>query len=189
MTGGQRSYGQGKEYRWFIGLIARSLKFSTINLSKNSIPERSGMSITSIRIEVPGIPRTAGSKRAMKHKWTGKIIVKDDNKKGGTWRTDVQVYAKAAMNGEPLFSGALDVTFWFILPRPKSHFGRKGNVLNSAPKYPAVKPDVLKMARAAEDALTTVCWTDDALIVDEFLHKRYAVDGRAGCIIEIRAME
>lgn len=148
----------------------------------------SGMSLTHLNFTVPGIPRTAGSKRAMKHRYTGKIIVKDDNVKGKTWRTDIQAYATAAMKGEPLFSGALDVTFWFILPRPKFHFGRKGNLLNSAPKYPAVKPDVLKMARAAEDALTTVCWTDDAIIVDEHLYKRYAIDGRPGCVIDIKEL-
>jgi Holliday junction resolvase RusA-like endonuclease len=44
-------------------------------------------------------------------------------------------------------------------------------------EWPAKPPDVLKLARAVEDALTGALWTDDALVVSEYLLKRYAPPG------------
>lgn len=142
------------------------------------------------RFFVPGIPGTAGSKKAFINPKTGRAIVTDSSgKKGKTWRSDVQVYANEAMCGQAPLSVALDVTFTFILPRPRGHFGSGRNasvVKPSAPRYPEVRPDTLKMARAAEDALTGICYRDDSLIVDEHLYKRYSDEGRAGCWITIR---
>jgi Holliday junction resolvase RusA-like endonuclease len=43
----------------------------------------------------------------------------------------------------------------------------------NAPKYPTTRPDALKLARAAEDALTGIIWTDDAVTVDLTIKKRY----------------
>jgi Holliday junction resolvase RusA-like endonuclease len=45
-----------------------------------------------------------------------------------------------------------------------------------------VKPDVLKLARAVEDALTGILYRDDAQIVTEVLRKRYGDPPR----VEIR---
>jgi Holliday junction resolvase RusA-like endonuclease len=92
---------------------------------------------------------------------------------GKEWRIAVQDKAIATFGefrkplGCPL---ALQLTF--NLPRPKCHSGKKG-LLPSAPPFPAGKPDVLKLARAVEDALTGIIWTDDAQIVTEILLKRY----------------
>jgi Holliday junction resolvase RusA-like endonuclease len=146
-----------------------------------------------IRIFIPGIPGTAGSKKGFVNPKTGRVIVTDSSgKKGKTWRSDVQVYASQVMGGRPPLSVALDVTFTFILPRPKGHFGsgkNSGTVKASAPRYPETRPDALKMARAAEDALTGICYRDDSLIVDEHLYKRYSDEGKAGCWITIRIKE
>jgi Holliday junction resolvase RusA-like endonuclease len=144
-----------------------------------------------IKFFVAGIPQTAGSKKAFRHRYTKKIIVKDDNEKGPGWRKTVQWQAKIAMTGLPLLEGPLEVTFMFYLPRPKGHFGKHGVIKKSSPKYPIVKPDVLKLSRAAEDALTGFCWNDDAQIVIEHLYKYYdAVENaNCGCDITIKPLE
>jgi Holliday junction resolvase RusA-like endonuclease len=45
----------------------------------------------------------------------------------------------------------------------------------SAPIAPPVKPDVLKLARAVEDAMSGIIYKDDAQIVTERLCDRYGI--------------
>lgn len=130
---------------------------------------------TVIRFFVPGVPATAGSKRAFpfRRKDGGLgVRVTDDNVRGKDWRTAVQHAATSAYDGKLMLNGPLDVRLQFTLPRPKGHFGKRG-VLDSAPRYPVVKPDVLKLARAVEDALTGIAWRDDSQIYAEHLFKVY----------------
>lgn len=137
-----------------------------------------------IRFFVPGIPKTAGSKRSFIHPHTKRIVTVEDCKKSADWRGDVKKFALEAMRDRELLDEALSVVFVFMLPRPSSHLGAKG-IRPSAPLYPDRKPDVLKLARAAEDAMTSIVWTDDSRIVDEHLFKRYSDSGKAGCFIAV----
>lgn len=136
---------------------------------------------------VVGKPQTAGSKTAIPNPKTGRPIVMEsgDRKAKKTWRGDIRDAAYAALSAERgdlagPFIDALEVHFVFVRPRPASHFGtgRNAGVLKeSAASHPVSRPDVLKLARAAEDALTGVLWLDDAQIVREHLAKRWAMTG------------
>lgn len=145
--------------------------------------------MNSISFFVPGHPATSGSKRAFIPKgWQRAIITDTSGRKGKDWRGDVKRFALEAYQGPPL-TGPLSVTFHFWLPRPKAHFktGRMNNILRSdCPWWHEKKPDVLKMARAVEDALTGILWVDDAQIASECLTKRYAE--KIGCMIEIQRL-
>ena len=138
--------------------------------------------MSEIRFTVHGEARPAGSKRAFVNPKTGKAIVTDTSGKAGkTWRSDVRGAAGLAYGG-PLLDEPLRVTMTFYRQRPRSHYGtgRNADVLKlSAPRYPAKRPDLLKLARAVEDALTGIIWRDDSLNVDELLHGRYADVDRA----------
>jgi Holliday junction resolvase RusA-like endonuclease len=127
---------------------------------------------------VPGLPIAAGSKKAYPiRRANGRlgVAVSDMSaERGKNWRATVRL-AAAAMIDQPL-DGPLALTLTFILPRPKHHLGKKG-LRPSAPHWPAVRPDLLKMTRAMEDALTTVAWLDDSQIVVEHLVKIFADDG------------
>ena len=130
---------------------------------------------------VYGDARPAGSKRAFKHPHTGKIVVTEMAKGAKPWRADVQAAALEVFRG-PLLTGPLAVTFTIYRPRPAGHLGtgrNAGTVKDSAPAYPTTRPDVLKLARALEDALQGIVYRDDSQIVDEFLHKRYGEPARA----------
>lgn len=131
-----------------------------------------------IAFTVYGEAKPAGSKRAFVNPKTGKPIITDDTGKAGrVWRNDVQAAAREAYAG-PLLDEPLWVTMTFYRTRPKSHYRTNGELKASAPRVPTTRPDTLKLARAVEDALTGILWRDDALIVDEPLHKRFAEDGR-----------
>lgn len=91
------------------------------------------------------------------------------------WREAVGWAARIAYKGEKL-DCLMVMSLVFVKPRPKSHYGtgRNAEVLkDSAPAQPGVKPDTGKLARAVEDALTGVLYTDDSLLVDTFHSKRY----------------
>lgn len=135
---------------------------------------------------VPGEPKTAGSKRAfMPRGWSRPIIV-DDCKKGKDWRGDVKRFAAEAFDGEALLDGPLNVSLTFTMRRPKHHYRSNGQLKENAPALHTSKPDVLKMARAVEDALTGVIWKDDSQIAVECLTKRYGE--KPGCQVTITAI-
>jgi Holliday junction resolvase RusA-like endonuclease len=153
------------------------------------------MTAEAITFTVYGLPQTAGSKRAFIIKTKGggqRAIVTDANAKGKDWKGDVKQAAAAFVNGgHTLLQGPLRVSMVFFLPRPTSHYGSGKNasaVKSSSPRHPIGKPDVLKLARCVEDALTGVLWVDDAQITSEQLAKRYCEFGQQpGCQVIVTA--
>lgn len=127
-----------------------------------------------VEFTVHGEARPGGSKRAFVVK--GRAVVTDDaGKTGKAWRRDVQLAALEAMSaagleGE-LLAGPLAVRMTFYRRRPKRPIAGAG-------AYPITRPDVLKLARAVEDALTGVVWADDAQVVAELLGKAYGAPER-----------
>lgn len=140
-----------------------------------------------IRFTVFGEAKTAGSKRAFPifrgsgpNRTFVRSIVTDDNPKSRDWKNAVSSAAGEVYRAE-LLKGALEVTFRFYTPRPVGHFGSGKNaraVKSSAPARPATRPDVLKLSRAVEDALTGVIWRDDAQVVTEHLEKHFGEPAR-----------
>ena len=146
-----------------------------------------------IYFTVFGIPKPAGSKTAFAIKrggvYTGRTVVMDACKKTKSWQAIVKAEAKKHAPATPV-DGAIWVEFTFYMPRPKSHFGTGKNsskLKPNAPVHHTGKPDALKLARAVEDALTGVCYVDDAQIINEEISKSY--DNGAGAGVEIRIME
>ena len=132
--------------------------------------------MTKISFTVYGKPQPAGSKTGFplpkKGGGTGVIIV-DANPKAKSWQQEVRAAAAAAHDG-PLLEGPVELFLLVNLVRPQVHFGTGGNsrkLKPSAPVYPASKPDLLKIARGIEDALTGLIYRDDAQIVIEGLRK------------------
>jgi Holliday junction resolvase RusA-like endonuclease len=139
-----------------------------------------------IRFTVYGDCQPAGSKRAFFRNGMKHPSVVDDNSKSKGWKHVVAYSARQVYQG-PLLDGPLRFTATFYRPRLKGHYGSGRNAAAlkaSAPEYPTTKPDVLKLARAAEDALTGVVWRDDAQIVDEHLFKRWGEPARVEIVIE-----
>lgn len=145
-----------------------------------------------IEFTIHGEARSAGSKRPMPIRQgglTGRIqkcvCLEMSGEKGKAWRSSVVDAARAAYQG-PLLEGPLLVRFVFWRARLKGHYSdrkadRGKHVLKpDAPPFPTSQPDVLKTARAIEDALTKILYRDDVQIVDEILAKRWAAPGQPG---------
>lgn len=137
-----------------------------------------------LHVVVFGTPQPAGSKRAFVI--NGRARVTDANAKSRPWKDQVAQHVGEMMLGRPIFEGALRVTFRFVVVRPKGHFKAAGGLSAAGRRrpYPTVKPDVLKLARGVEDALTGVSYRDDAQIVDERLVKEYGHPERVEITIE-----
>jgi len=99
---------------------------------------------------VIGLPATQGSKR-----FVGKGIMIETCKRLPAWREAVKWSATQARGTNAPLDGPLRCTMIFTLPKPKS-----------APKarrsWPDKKPDLSKLVRSVEDALT-----DSGIIVDD----------------------
>jgi Holliday junction resolvase RusA-like endonuclease len=143
----------------------------------------------SLSFFVAGVPKPAGSKRGFYMKNIKRVVIVDANPNSKDWKTDVKHEGQRQYSG-PLWDCPIKVRFTFYIVRPKAHYrtGKNAALLrDSAPKRPTSKPDELKLARGVEDALTGIIWNDDALIVDESLHKEFGE--RPGCQVEIKEAE
>lgn len=127
-----------------------------------------------MKLTVIGLPVPQGSKSA--HPFRRKdgslgVAVHEGGKaaKLKDWRASIASAAQLwiEQNGMPTpLNGPLALEVIFELPRPKS-----------APKrvlYPSTKPDLSKLIRAVEDALTGIAYVDDARIVKLLVGKVFA---------------
>jgi len=132
--------------------------------------------IEPITFFVEGVAKPAGSKRGFFIAKLKRVVIVDANPNSKDWKTDVKYEASRAYSGAPL-ECPISVTFTFHIVRPNGHYrsGKNSHLLrDTAPKYPAKKPDLLKLARGVEDAMTGIIYRDDAQIVSERLFKRFA---------------
>ncbi len=148
--------------------------------------------MSELRFTVLGRPQPGGSKRAFAVRKdgvpTGRIAVADANPKAKSWQREVKLAACDAVDAGTfvLLTGPLNVSMTFYVSRPKGHHrtGRSAHLLkDSAPPFPIVRPDSLKLARGTEDALTGLVWRDDAQVVDLDVHKRYGVPERCEVVV------
>ncbi len=143
----------------------------------------------SVVFTVPGEAEAAGSKRAFKNRHTGRIVVTDANKNSRAWKTLVSEFAMMEMRGQAPLEGGVLLLVRFRVRRPKGHYAKRGlsSVGRSMP-FPAKRPDVTKLLRGTEDAMTDVgVWRDDAQVVKQVAEKVWAEDGKPG--VDIAAVE
>lgn len=141
-----------------------------------------------IRIVVRGTPAPQGSKSFKGMSKAGRAILTESSKKVRPWRQDVKAAAEQLMalsGGKPIDAPVL-VRMVFTLPKPQSAPKRRRT-------YPMRTPDLSKLARSTEDALSDAgVWADDARVVEySRLAKVYPGEdpdalSSPGAVIEIR---
>ena len=149
-----------------------------------------------MKLDVYGTPAPQGSKRAFAVRGkggipTGKIaVIESSHDRVKSWRQAVIDAARQASWGTGAISCPLAVKMLFFLARPKSHYGTGKNadrLSANAPRRPAKMPDLSKLIRATEDALTDAgLWTDDALVVEISAMKYWADSRPPGAVIVIQ---
>lgn len=153
-----------------------------------------------IRFFVPGLPAPGGSKSAFvptnrktgePYRGKGGRIIVNVVDSGGQrtkdWRSSVVTAAWDAMKQADILplTGAIELELLFQMPRPKSHFRSNGIQLKpGAPLHHVIRPDCGKLARSTTDAMTGICWRDDAQIVKDLSEKAFS--DQPGCFVVIR---
>lgn len=90
-------------------------------------------------------------------------------------KSSVVEFLKSIYRGETI-SEPISVMLTFYLPRPKS----------VKREYPSVRPDIDNYSKLTLDAMTQAeILTDDALVVDLYLTKRYGEVGKVGTEVTI----
>ena len=146
--------------------------------------------MTELRFTILGKARTSGSKRSFRHRHTGRQVVVPDDPEQVNWQNRCADKAREVYDTPDLMDGPLAIEFTFYRPRNKGHRGtgkNAGAIKGSAPAYPATKPDLLKLARAVEDALKGIVYRDDGQIVHEVLTKDFGEPERVE--VTIRELE
>jgi Holliday junction resolvase RusA-like endonuclease len=135
-----------------------------------------------LEFKVEGIPIAQGSKNAYVRNGRA-VLVESANKKTKTfkagrlkkWRQQIVNAAIAANKDKLFFEKSVSLNCEFVFLRPVSHYNKSG-VKSSAPRAPG-KPDLSKLVRAVEDALTDAkIWRDDAQVTIISAVKRYCED-------------
>jgi Holliday junction resolvase RusA-like endonuclease len=122
---------------------------------------------------VEGTPQPQGSSRAFMHK--GRPVITSANPKLRPWRARLDTSFAARVGDRSPMIGPVSVTMTFRMPRPKSHTGASGLTPSARGAAPDTRPDVDKLARAVNDALTTAgVLYDDSQITRIIAAKRYA---------------
>lgn len=133
-----------------------------------------------INFFVPGIPAPQGSKTP----WGTEA-----NPRTRPWREAVKYAAIEAMRdaGQSVFTGPVAISLHFQFPRPKSHYNSKGQLkpVGIAQAYKGSKPDIDKLCRAVNDALTDAgVWRDDSLVCFAVLRKDYGEPAGVAIIVQ-----
>lgn len=126
-----------------------------------------------LEFSVRGIPAPQGSKRHV-----GRGIMVESSKKVRPWRDAVRAEAVAGFVDQKPLDEPVRVQMVFTFLRPASHYrtGKNAGLLrDGAPTAPGVMPDLSKLIRSTEDALTEAgVWRDDARVVEVSARKVYA---------------
>ena len=119
-----------------------------------------------ITFRVYGIPQPKGSTKAFMRPGMRFPVITNDNTKNKSWAAIVS--GEAQRHRPPaLLEGPLRLDLWFHLRKPQSLPKRR-------PSWPTKKPDLSKVTRAVEDALTGIIWKDDAQVVVSTQTKCYS---------------
>ncbi len=119
-----------------------------------------------ISFEVRGIPQQKGSKQMFWAKKRQRPIVVDMNPKAKGWQQTVALTAQRYAPDNGLWLGPVALELLFTLAKPKS-------LPKQRPSWAIRRPDLGKLARTIEDALTGVVYKDDSQIIYESLKKEY----------------
>lgn len=149
-----------------------------------------------LHFTVYGVAHPAGSKTTYRFKTTsGKTVsnTTHDNERTRPWMDQVQQAAGRA--AEQLGLEVLDGPLYLIVvihrKRPKSHWKKSGGFAKGATIFPTTAPDLTKLVRAIEDAMTQAgVWRDDSRVVLQLTQKVFEdVDGRPKATVMVGPLD
>lgn len=134
-----------------------------------------------VTLWIPGDPAPQGSKRALRARGSGRVVLVESSKRLPAWRHTIATVATAHIP-EPL-AGAVAVQLVFVMPRTKAMRDRPAPAMIQ-------RPDVDKLTRAALDGLTGRAFADDSQVVEIHAVKRRAAPGEeTGMRVVVRPVD
>jgi len=127
--------------------------------------------VSSWSFSVKGEPQPKGSTRSFRLP-NGRIATTSDNPAVKTWEDTIRFVLQDWPHGVLAGPIALDMTF--TIARPPSVSAKRR-------PQPTVKPDLSKLYRAAEDAMTGIVFVDDAQVTDAHVRKVYGETPGLAC--------
>lgn len=153
-------------------------------------------SIQSFSFFVAGKPETQGSKSAFGRIYKDRegrqrvaVAMTEQSKGVYAWRSLIGRMALMFRPKDWETNGSYVLSTVFYMPRPKSHFNTRGQLKPSAPTLHTNKGDADKLLRACGDALTKICYDDDALIAAAASTKLYCGNDGPGAHITIYRLD
>lgn len=126
-----------------------------------------------INFWVPGFAAPQGSKEYKGHR-NGKPLLVDQCKRLPAWKADVKKASEKAMVGHKMLEKQfVSLSLYFFMPRPKAHYRKDGSLSPNAALRPITTPDLTKMVRAVEDAMSNTVYDDDSRVVVQSNEKYY----------------
>lgn len=143
------------------------------------------ITVQEIAFTVTGIAQPKGSTRSFvitpKGGGRPRAVTTSDNPKGRGWQQTIANCAALELqraihsDARKVFeTAAIHLRLAFYLPRPKALLTKTKVVQAFAH---VKKPDLSKLVRCAEDALTGVVWTDDNQVIRIDAEKHYCASG------------
>lgn len=145
-----------------------------------------------VQFSVHGKPAQMGSKRAFVR--NGRAIMANDNSERlKQWYNSVASKAAEVMRGREQITGPVRLSISFHFKRPKSHYGSgsKANIRKpGSPQFHAQSPDLDKLIRCTQDALSAVVWRDDSQVCQYGSVSRiWSDDGVEGAEISVELLD
>lgn len=167
---------------WQGRIFERELKGTGMSNQMQSTLFATKTQISKLILFVPGEPAPGGSKKGFYNKNLKRVLMVPDCPRTKPWMNIVAAYARRAYPNKPL-EGPIRVSYLFQFIRPEGHYGSGRNCRKlkpSARQHMTVKPDLTKIERSTEDALTGIIWKDDSQVVsctkDKIYVDRYTGD-------------
>lgn len=132
--------------------------------------------MTTIAFVVPGTPVGKGRPKFARR---GNFVSTYTPEKTASYENLVKVKAEEAMQGQPLFEGAVSVEIALFVTPPASWSQKKQREALAGTVFPTSKPDVDNVLKGIMDACNEIVFKDDKQAVDVKVIKRYSDTARA----------
>ncbi len=142
-----------------------------------------------ITLWIPGRPAPSGSLTGFVNQISGKVNMTPASKYKKPWMDSVRwAWIQSDYYRQFFaFEGPVRMDTVFYRVRLKGHYGKTGlNKAGRTTPYPITTPDLSKLLRSTEDALTGYAYKDDAQIVEHHSYKKWGDE--SGCEISIQEL-
>ncbi len=137
-------------------------------------------------------PVPQGSMKHVRNQYTGRIYTIPSNAgKLNAWRKLIGLYARR--DADPMITRGrgVAVEYVFFFRRPKGHHTKTGCPSSQWRAMPGTRPDLDKLVRAVNDALTGIVFEDDSQVVQDMGSRKMYADGgvRVGVRIKVWVLD